>query len=486
MTPASVARPNSVARGSGGVPARRAVIRWARRLFLREWRQQVLVLALLTVAVTAAIFSASVAYNVAPVPGNAEFGTANHLLRFDGSNPEALEDDLAAAREWFGTIDRIGLQQVPAPGLFEPLELRDQDPRGAYSEPMLQLRGGRYPTATDEVAVTDGIAENLKLQIGTPFDLNGSTPTVVGLVENPSDLNAEFVLAAPGSLHQPESVTILVNASDNHVFGFRTPSLSARTPRSENQGAIAAGAVFLTSTVAMLLVALVAVASFIVVAQRRLRQLGMLAAIGATERHLRLVTITNGAVVGIVAAVLGAIAALLAWNVAVPLIETAVAHRIDRFNVPWWLIATGMLLAVAGATAAAWWPARAVARIPTVSALSGRPPIPKPTHRSATLAAFLIVLGVVCIAVAGEIADDQRVYWTNALLIVTGMLSTIIGVLFTGPLAIRALARIAGRSPIAVRLALRDMARYQARSGAALAAISLARRLSRRRRSSPE
>ena len=269
-------------------------------------------------------------------------------------------------------------------------------------------------------------------------------------------------------------MTILVDASDNHVLGFRTRNLSARTPRAENQDVIAAGAVFVTSTVAMLLIALVAVASFVVVAQRRLRQLGMLAAIGATERHLRLVTVTNGAVVGVIAAVLGAIVALLGWIVAVPQMETAVGHRIDRFNVPWWLIATGMLLAVVGATAAAWWPARAVARIPTVSALSGRPATPKPTHRSAALAAFLIALGVVFIAVAGDVADDERVYWTNALLIATGMLSTIIGVLFTGPLAIRALARIAGRSPIAVRLALRDMARYQARSGAALAAISLA------------
>ena len=33
--------------GNGGVPARRAVIRWAWRMFRREWRQQLLVLALM-------------------------------------------------------------------------------------------------------------------------------------------------------------------------------------------------------------------------------------------------------------------------------------------------------------------------------------------------------------------------------------------------------------------------------------------------------
>ena len=46
--------------------------------------------------------------------------------------------------------------------------------------------------------------------------------------------------------------------------------------------------------------------------------------------------------------------------------------------------------------------------------------------------------------------------------------------LLLAPLGIRALAALAGRAPVAVRLALRDLTRYQARSGAALAAASLA------------
>ena len=53
-------------------------------------------------------------------------------------------------------------------------------------------------------------------------------------------------------------------------------------------------------------------------------------------------------------------------------------------------------------------------------------------------------------------------------------MATILGTLLLGPLAIRLFARAAGHTPIAVRLALRDLARYQARSGAALAAITLA------------
>ena len=40
---------------NGGVAARRALIRWAGRMFRREWRQQILVITLLTVAVAAAV-----------------------------------------------------------------------------------------------------------------------------------------------------------------------------------------------------------------------------------------------------------------------------------------------------------------------------------------------------------------------------------------------------------------------------------------------
>ena len=77
---------------SGGVPARRAVARWAWRLLRREWRQQILVLALLILTVAAAGFSVSAAYNVAALPGP-QFGSANHLLQFGGTSPKALAAD---------------------------------------------------------------------------------------------------------------------------------------------------------------------------------------------------------------------------------------------------------------------------------------------------------------------------------------------------------------------------------------------------------
>ena len=222
---------------------------------------------------------------------------------------------------------------------------------------------------------------------------------------------------------------------------------------------------FSVATVFIFLAALVAAAGFTVVAQRRLRQLGMLAAVGATERHLRLVLVANGVIVGAIAAVCGTVVGLALWGAAAPALESAVGHRIDRFSVPTALLGITVVVAIVAATAAAWWPARTVARLPVMLALSGRPPRPRPARHAAIAAAALIALGI------GSLALSNR---DRPPLIVAGIVATILGCLLLGPPAIRIFSGLAGRLSIAPRLALRDLVRYQARSGAALAAVALA------------
>src|SRR6188508_43971 len=99
----------------GGVAARRAVVRWAGRMFRREWRQQILVVTLLTVAVTAAIGSITIASNAAPAD-DSDFGSADLVLTFDGSDRQRLQAGLDAAERSFGTIEVIGHRSVPVPG----------------------------------------------------------------------------------------------------------------------------------------------------------------------------------------------------------------------------------------------------------------------------------------------------------------------------------------------------------------------------------
>ena len=93
--------------------------------------------------------------------------------------------------------------------------------------------------------------------------------------------------------------------------------------------------------VGMLLIALVAVGGFTVLAQRRLRSLGMLASMGATDRHVRLVVLANGAVVGIVGAILGLVLGLAGWLAYRPELEQSSHHLIGMFALPWGVIAPG-------------------------------------------------------------------------------------------------------------------------------------------------
>src|SRR5829696_6767388 len=457
-------------RANGGVAARRAVIRWAGRMFRREWRQQILVVTLLTVAVAAAIGSITIVRNTGP-GDDAEFGTANTLLNFDASDPQELDAGLAAAQRSFGTIDAIAHRSVAVPGGVETVDFRAQDPDGPYGGVLLALRAGSYPKSPTEVAVIDGVAELLQVDIGSSLTLEGQRWTVVGIVENPRDLSEEFALVSPSSALAADRVAVLVDASEEAVDSFfgrgpNAPPAFAGAQRRGNDFSDAPPLAMLSvATVFLLLAALVAAAGFAVVAQRRLRQLGMLAAVGATHKQLRLVLVTNGALVGTVAAVGGTLIGLALWMIVAPTLESAIGHRVDRLSLPWLPLALTVVLAVIAATAAAWWPARTVARVPVMLALSGRPPRPRPARNAALAAAVLIAFGIGCLALSDR---------DTPALIVAGIVVTIIGCLLLGPPAIRVFSGLAGRVSVAPRLALRDLGRYQARSGAALAAVTLA------------
>ncbi|MCW6004808.1 hypothetical protein K1W54_09440 [Micromonospora sp. CPCC 205371] len=461
---------------NGGLPARRAVVRWAWRLFRREWRQQVMVLALLAVAVTAAVAGVSAGYHSTP-PGTARFGAASQWFTLYADEERPLDTRIAQARAWFGKIDVVGHWHLPVPGSVETVELRAQDPGGPYSGPMLRRLTGRYPAAPGEAAVTDEVAARLRVTVGGVLALDGRTWTVVGLIENPGDLRAEFVLVAPAQPEPPESVTVLTAADPARFAEYRAlHGQPVYELRPSGEWIEAAAGVFSVFAVSMLLVCLIAAAGFAVIAHRRLRQLGLLAAVGATPRHLRLVLLANGATVGVAASVAGTVAGVLIWFAVTPRFETAAGHRIDRLDLPWWQITAAVLLAILTATAAAWRPARAAARVPITLALSSRPPRPKRVHRSAMAAALLLVPGIVSLQLAQRhnAASPNELEIVEVALIITGTLAIGFALLFVGPLAIRVLAAIGARLPVAPRLALRDLARHQARSSAALAAISVA------------
>ena len=228
----------------------------------------------------------------------------------------------------------------------------------------------------------------------------------------------------------------------------------------------------MVAVLGLVFIGLVSVAGFTVMAQRRLRALGMLAALGATERNVRLVMTANGAAVGLTATVVGVAAGFGAWFAYVPSLEADTAHRIDPLNLPWWAIVAGMALAVVTSVLAARRPARAVARVPVLAALSGRPAAPKGVRRSALPGVALVIAGVVCLLFSGGWGGSSG---SDALLVLGGLVGISAGIFLLAPACVTVLTAGAGpRVPVAVRIALRDLVRQRARSGAAVAAVSFA------------
>jgi putative ABC transport system permease protein len=458
-------RPAPAGARNGGVPARRAVIRWAWRMFRREWRQQLLVLALIVVAVAATVLGAAVATNTPP-PANTGFGTAGDLATFQGSGPQ-LAIQIAALQHRFGRVDVIANQTIAIPGSIDTYDLRAQNPHGPFGQPMLSLVTGHYPAEAGQVAVTDGVASAFNLKIGSVWRQDGTARQVAGIVQNPQSLLDEFALVVPGQVHAPTQVTVLFDAPGVTAasLGPNVQTLArAGSGNAFNPETIVLG----LATVAMLLIALVAVGGFTVLAQRRLRSLGMLASLGATDRHIRLVVRANGVVVGVTGALIGAALGLAAWLAYRPRVESSAHHVIGVFQLPWVVIAAAIVLAVVATFVAASRPARSITRVPIVTALSGRPAPPKQVHRSAVPGVLLLVTAGFLLSYSGSSRNGG-----GAPELVFGLVALIVAVILLSPLCLAALAGFGRHAPIAVRLALRDLARYRARSGSALAAISL-------------
>jgi putative ABC transport system permease protein len=129
-----------------------------------------------------------------------------------------------------------------------------------------------------------------------------------------------------------------------------------------------------------------------------------------------------------------------------------------------------MVLAVVATYFAASRPARAITKVPIVAALSGRPAPPKQVHRSAIPGIILLVIAFLLLGASGS-SNGNGSGGTPELLL--GLIMLIPGMILLAPFLLSLVARIAGGAPIAPRLALRDLARYRARSGSALAAISV-------------
>ena len=461
--------------------ARRALARWAVRLARREWKQRILIAALIAVASAATLLGIAVASATPGTPNAGTFGTASTLIDLPGNTPQ-LSNVIAKIEKAYGAGSVVYDEPITT-GQAGGADLRAQDPTAPYTQVLLALDSGRYPSGPGQVAVTSGLAQLYRLHVGSTWRVPAAAPPntgaaeagrafgVTGIVEDPSNLLDEFALVAPGQLASPNQVRIFLGESLDSAAAAAAgdvipKSAVVTTPAPEDSALSPAAIVLIISVLGLVFIGLVATAAFTVMAQRRQRALGMLTSLGATEADVRFVLIADGLIGGVVGAIIGGAVALGGWLWYYPHLETATAHRTDPVNLPWAAVIIGLLLAVATSVIAAVWPGRAVSKVPVVAALSGRINPPHLVNRSLRPGLIFLAAGLFVLFFSGGPG--------GALLIIAGMLCCEIGCALLAPFIADELSRLAWRAPLASRLALRDLARYRSRSGAALAAVSFA------------
>ena len=306
---------------------------------------------------------------------------------------------------------------------------------------------------------------------------------MTGIVQNPSNLADKFALVAPGQVPHPSQVTLLLgSAAVQRAISNGTgtlPGLPAAatvlSPNEQSGGLSPAVAVLVVEVLGLVFIGLLSVAGFSVMAQRRLRALGMLSAIGATERNLRLVMIANGLAVGVAGALAGTALGLAAWFAYVPALQQATGHVVDAGKPA--LVGVRHRGRVRHRDVGARRPAARPRRSPRCRCWPRSPAAPRrrrKAHRSALPGVIAFAVGLACLAFTGGCQPGGARQRARA-----------------APAgrpgrhdrrdhpARPAGHRRAGRRgrprlPVAIRIALRDLVRYRARSGAALAATTFA------------
>ncbi len=446
----------------------------------------ILIILLIAVASAATLIGIAVASATPGTPNAGVYGTAQTLVELPPGTP-GLPAVIAKIQQAYGHGSVVYDQPITT-GPAGRRDLRAQDPAAPYTQVLLGLVSGRYPSGAGQVAVTSGLAQLYGLRTGSTWHVPagagaaaGRAFTVTGIVEDPSNLLDEFALVAPGQLAGPGQLSSsaqvrvflgesLDSAAASAAGDVIPKDASVSGPTPEDSIFSPATIVLIVSVLGLAFIGLVASAAFTVMAQRRQRALGMLASLGATEADVRFVLIADGLFAGVIGAVIGAAAALGGWLWYAPHLANASAHAIDPLNLPWAAVAIGLLLAIATSVIAAVWPGRSVSKVPVVAAISGRVDAPQLVTRSLRPGFIFLAAGLFVLFFSGGASGGQG----GGFLVIAGLLCCEIASALLAPFIVDRLARLAWRAPLASRLALRDLARYRSRSGAALAAVSFA------------
>lgn len=464
----------------------RALARVAWRDIARHRGRSVLVTLLVLLPVAAMVAGISIFRTMQPTPEReaiARMGRADlQALGVTRATLDPYLPDGSVVEPVTSTDGRIVL-----PGARPIVSVRALDVDGLAAG-MLTLIEGRAPSGVTEIAITPAVAELATVGIGGQLELQDApaTATVVGIVENPLYLSDRVIVFDPHAVEfvPDDAVTWLiglpegsdpqaiVDAATDPETGAQEFFLQSRTSGRIGMmgGDTWSGAILILGSLALVEASLIASAAFAVSIRRRQRELGLLAAAGATPRQLAGTVVAEAAILGLIACLAGVVVGLLGAFALYQWLDELTQRRGGPLIVDLGGAVVPFAIGFVAAMLAAIVPARTVGRVPVLLALSGRRPPEAKARR--TLGFGLVAVGIAAtMTVAGATMRNAGSDTFSVLLLIGGAVLSTLGFGACGPWLLEHLERVAVRLPLAGRIAFRDTARARARSSPIVTAI---------------
>jgi putative ABC transport system permease protein len=367
---------------------------------------------------------------------------------------------------------------------------RELDVRDPVTRGLATLVEGRAPARTDEVLVSQALAER-GFGPGEIVQLAGlGERTVVGVVRNPAAFRESALVGLFGSvLTDDVEREYLVDTGGAPVSWSKVRELNAlglgvvsravlndpppadqlpdqlRTTVIGSDPADVLALPIMAGACIVLEIALLAGPAFAVGARRQSRQFALVVAAGGTPVDVRRIVLAQGLVLGLGAAVLGAALAIVANVAGRPVIEWLAGAELGPLKV--WPLDLLVVVGVGAfaAMAAAIVPAAQASRQDTVAALAGRRGSVRP-HRGWPVIGLAVGAGGVALAAAGMGASSG-----GEMPVVFGTFALVAGAIMVTPTLLGAVGGLGRRLPLSLRLAARDTARHRSRTASAVSAI---------------
>ena len=236
-----------------------------------------------------------------------------------------------------------------------------------------------------------------------------------------------------------------------------------------SQGSFGSNSALLSTAASTLLlveVAFITGAAFAAGTRRRLREIGLLGACGASEKHIRTTVVGEGLTIGLIGSGLGVLLGIGVLFLGRPLLHRFVTRLITGLGVSVSDVLGPVAVAVVSVLIAVWIPAKTASKIPTTTALQGRMPSSPPRKWVIPAGLIASVLGGLLITVSITSTSN----FSPALVAIGGMM-VVGGVAMLASPILAGVSTLADHVPATGRLVLRDSARHRTRSAVAVAAI---------------